>query len=662
MIRTAILILALFFLAPFNSAWGETRGFLYVGDLNQRLDFIYNYSSQSSSGTNQQSRDAATDRLEEKYHLDFAYAIYDPRLLKGRLGATLRLNQDWSSFSGSPGSSNFSTDIDYNITGVLLGKKPVSFTFDVSNTNSHFSRDFAGSYDVSAATQGFGAALKNSMLPVQISYSQTSSETSGLVHDTIQHYNQALVVTSNNYKRSDTHLTLQYLQQDLSFKDASAPGTEQRTGNLDFSNLLTLGSGPGRTLNTVIRITDMQGTSAQNTTSITENLIWLIGKALQSSLTYSINDLKTPTQKQDFYTMDGWLQHKLFESLTTRLSGNFTRRDMTTGNDQSIGGVLSLSYVKNISFLQSVLSLRYVEGYQITDRNFTSSSVHVFDEPHKAPSLTGKITLVNSAHLIPSSIKIRNADPTSTYFTRFYDLNVDYTVDSRGDIRLVATGNIVPDTDNLLISYDYKVSPVIKYDTTTRKIGATLAFLNDQYRIYGSRDQISQGFISGDRTLASLDFSTVYVFGFEGNKWKSRFGVEYVNQDASTDIFQSIEGFWGMNQNYGVNLVTLRVKDRYSIHDPGPANSGIIKGYTENFLTMGGTLQRPFFLRSKLTIAADYAKITGNTQRDSFNLSLGIQWRINKIHLTMNGTSSWFSSGGNTTRNDRINFQLTRYF
>ncbi len=658
-----VLVLLLLLILPLDTALAQRRGLFLLSDLRQKVDFNYQYDGQESSSDRGPTVRSRQQRFEEIYHVAIRYALYDPQLLKGNFAAAGKLSQETFVSSGGSSGNGHSTDFEYSLDGILLSRKPYPVNFFSRYETSFVVRQYSPGYDLTSDSNGVGVALNNSYVPMQFSYSRTTSETSGLLADRQETTEYYLASFTNNFREiSRSELSLaRYL--DNSTLKGGGDLANSRTDDLSFTNNLAwTTSGKRRSLYSFYRFREETGNRDERLSIWQESLNWDLGLALKSGLDYWRTRRRSASQIQEENQGRAWLEHQLFRSLTTRVSFLARQTDESGGREQFTSGTVQIGYQKELP-AQGRLQFEFAQSLDITDRNLKDAQLTSPEEAFTA-SIISPYRLLHP-NTIAGTIILRNASPTNLHFTVPYVLNADYTLNQVGaftEIQINPGGEVVDGVDKLVVAYDYLENPDIKYETSSRRVGGSLSLLDNRYRFYGSVEDSRQEVLAGRPELLQLNNYFAYRLGMETNLADNSLGCEYVNVDATLDRHQSLEAFWRHARDLGRGSLSVRINDRYTMYEEVSAAPGSIK-HSENLATAHAVYRRPISDLALLRIKADYAKTSGGgADRDDIGLGLTLQMRVNKFLFNLISQVNWQKTSATLNRNDLVRLEMSRFF
>ncbi len=669
-----IFYLFILLLSPANKTLAQqTRGLILLGNFRQAANISYDYDGRTSKsdGVAIYSRDHS---FEEKYRIGLDYALYDTQLLRGHFTADILLDQEVFNNSYQDTGSSQGHGFHYDLTSVILQRKPYPINFFSSSGVTKVQRPFASNFDLMSDNYGAGFFLKNKYLPIQFNYSHIKTETSGLANDReqiIANYSLLAKHKVKNFSYTEARISHDtydaHTKNNIYLSEAYFSDEISLINTLDWNN-----KGKGRSIFTSYRLKQELGGRDSLTMDFSEGLEWYFGKVLKGGAKYLISHQKSLSQTKSENRGDVWLKHTLFENLQTSVQFRGRSTDYPTGVEKEVVGTVTAAYQKKLP-TEGLLQFDYSQSYGVVDRNLINSQIIIKDEPVIASYFT-PITLYNT-DVTPGSIVVRNENPSKRLLP--YALNEDYTVDTIGRLTTITINPAgeIADGDSLLIDYQIGVNTEIKFANKTRYLAGALMLFQRRYRLYSSLSEFNQDLLSGRADAVSLQQSRTYRAGIEYSGESLSMNAEYEDQKSTYSVYQTINGYFRYTADFGRNSFNIYLKDRLTKRgvpqeDSGssPVNSTATQQRsranerTDNSLSVGVVYRRPVLRSTKLKFSADYQNITGLNPRDMLSLEFGVQAFFGKLNIDFKATSNWMINVLTTRRDDVIRFDLTRFF
>jgi hypothetical protein len=660
-----LLLIILLSLISAASARAEKRGIFLFQGLHQWVNFDYNYDGQSTS-TRGSGSSSSQQHFEEKYHLGIDYSILNPNFFRGKLVGDFRLGQELSDNNGTS-SSGDQRGIDYNISGEFFHRAPLTVNFFSLSQNNHIQSPFIPAYDLTTDSNFFQLTLKNRILPTVFSYNRTSNETSGLADDRKQLTQQFRIQNHYSYRGiSVSDLTF------TAFTDHSdsAGGTkvfDSRKYDIDFRNVLSAGTGPRTaTLTSSLLVDQSSNIAIDKSLSLNESLTVHLGKGLMTGADYSLLTRETRFQSRAPTSQTSnmgrtYLQHSLFQSLTTRIDVNTRQDRLSSGSEDDYGGNFSVAYVKRLPKSGS-LQLQFLQQYQVTDRSVFNANVFVFDERHTVVPSIGNSAIPDDVKLDNpnvdwSTLIVQNLDPLKNPLVR----DIDYELVLLGSntfIRPKSAKILIGDT--LIVAYAYQTNPQIKYDTSSRNASATVVLNEGRYRFYANYSEIRQGLLAGRADTVRLLSGTTYRFGFETNLEYLKYGSDVEIASSVDEKHKSAQGFVNYQLEFAKGLLSLTLADRYLVTEltqTGSSSTAI------NSVNAGLTYSRNIFSSAQMSFYGLVSDSRGDdVSRNDISARFTLRWVLGKFTMSLLAQEDWRFVKDLTTRNDQLQVRLQRFF
>jgi len=678
--RSFTILLLLSVVVPL-SAWAQQRGLFLIRNPLQYVDVTYEFRNLNGGGAS-----SSTHILRPEYHLGFDYAIYDPDILVGSASVTGKAEGSayssssgasgastsfrkrhaffpfwYSSSSGSSGASGSSGSsaelgfVEYNISGTVLNRKPVSFDFISRYHLDTAQPQFSPSYNIHTYYSKAGTRYKGPLLPTSLSYSAITTRTAGLSNNTTTH-NRLLTLESNHTYRNLSVTKLNFTYNNLeNTQSYQSYATQHSYAAVDISNNLALnlptksfflGSG----LNLQKDYGDYSGTTLQWRETFTARL----GRALQTGLNYNYYRIDRTASKQATNNVEGWVEHQLYSSLRTRLAvkGNYDSYDI--GHINTTTGTAGVAYAKLIPNV-GMLTFQISDSYEVKDQTLRNTTMLKQNEP--------PITL--NGPLDNYELQEANIDTTTIRFTR-----VDHTPLQSPAFTTRVTGTktyiSILDTTSLpptvLITYSYAVNQQITYGTNTFNVNGNLSLLQGRSFVFINYERREQYLFDGQPTYVTLGSSLTFRGGGEYRYQDHTFGAEYQNVDFLNNSRDLLSGYWRYFRAIGQFSVNTELRDAYTWYS---TTGGVSyqADFSDNSLSALLNVSRRFFRNGVLQFTGNYQMLRGDSpNRDDLMLRLRYTWSMGKFMLLCDFQTFIRELSSSSQNNNHIKFEVRRYF
>lgn len=654
MIRPKLLLipLALPLLVP-QVAMAQVTRILSLRNFRQSADATYRLKANQGEAAS-----STQNALQEDYRVDVDYAVYRARLLHGTVGLNLRADQNVDTGNQRPTTDSYGFGLLYNISGVFLDRFPYPLNFSFSSDIAEVPREFASSYQQQNDTLAIYLPISAKFLPVSFSYNRNSTQTSGLELDSSSESESYSFSAAHNSEGSVTNFNIVGTTMDLS----TGNGQEaQHSSNIDANIKNTLDFSTqqlNRFLNTQGHVVTQRGINESRTTDLAASLSWDLGRALESGSDYSFSLREDPAQHLRTNGARLWLQHRLFQSLMTRVEVEGNDRDLAAGTERSGGVGGNLTYYKQLP-AGSRLQLTTGRRYLVTANKLTDGNVAIFSEAHTVDSLL--VVTLNQQNVAPGTVKVWNEART-----RLYDEGLDYEVRESGASTEVAvkvgTSQIVVN-ERLSVDYEVLVNSDITYSTTNQSLGGDLALHNGKYRIFTSWNHTRQDLISGSADQVGLVGTDAYRAGFETRLADAgTVAVEYNRLDSSTEDSQSVKATYSRSGSWRQGRYNLNVTDRYLVREDNLVTSRGSGNDSSNLFAAGGSYTRMMEGSTLVTATANYLNNMGYIDSSSLTLGLGARWRLRRLTVNAISQANFRYSSGGLTSDQSLMLRVSRQF
>ncbi len=653
--KPALLLLMMFsFLAlGVQTASAGRKSLLLLRNIQQSVGLTYNFDQYHYSSSSTSRHEAFED-----YIVGTDYAIYDPNILNGRFTIGFRLKQDDYS-SDDYDNTTAGYGIFYDIRGVLGEKNTYPLHFMLNSKTEDISRNYGVDYQLKTETYGASLIIRNFYLPGTVNLIRSISETDGLDADNKITRDELSLHLRNSYRISESYVDVSLVQEDY---DESIPNPDEDfndSAELDFGNVLNWKNrGLARQLNTTVKVWKANGLNERDDLEWNETLGWDLGRALRSGLNYTYTIARPDGVDRESNLWRGWLQHELYQSLTTQLEVFGRDTDFSPGDEQVVGGRIGWGYRKILP-AESSLNAQLFTQYQVTDRNLESQTQTIINEPH--PVVLGERLFLDNLNAVPESIVVRNRDPLVRVAP--YEEGIDYRVEqvgARTEIVVEGAGlsNIILTGMVLLISYDIRVDPDIRFATDAEGIAAEVHLFADRYRVFASFDRIHQGILSGDDDANYLADQRNYRLGGE-RRWRTiTLSSEYQRFESDIQSNQFIDGTLRYYDVLESGSLSLYLRDRYWWYDASGSNATD----DQNLINLGGQYRTTLLGSVLTTLTGDYQRVMGGADSDRLALGADFRWAFRQLVVSLRSRAAFRWIEGELTRDEHVRLELTRYF
>ena len=417
------------------------------------LGFIYQFDNEKNTGPDinfQSERHEFRERLSVEtkgwiYHPFFCEYNFD---LKPEWGQRREEN------SSQKGSKNAFLQ-GYFLRTTFLPYKPYSLTLFGQRQNIPSLSAFSRVSDTDIENYGANLKFSNSVLPTSLTYTHRIEDQTGFYNSQDESDNWRL--RSSHIKgNSNTQLNAEYeerifISNDITSDIDSLNSSIANTYNLEDRKI----SFRSYLSQRLIDNNDLKDSATQ----FQENINW----DHRENLTTNYDLLYLRNTSGDIFNetknIGAGLTHRLYENLTTNLSGDIFKKDFTGGSENSYIGDLHFNYLRPIPYGTFGVNMGF--NYRLRSSTFNEDFIPVIDEPHILTGLA--FSFLDNKFIDIGSIKVTNIDRT-----RVYIKDLDYEVDEINFFvrirRFIGSG--IADGEQVLVSYRY-LSTTPSYDDST---------------------------------------------------------------------------------------------------------------------------------------------------------------------------------------------------
>jgi len=652
------------------------RAFLLAKDIHQWLDFQYQYDYSAIAGGAGNATSFHNTRLENSYHFDTLYAILRPKLLMGRFDVDIGFDGQWQKNDTRGSDIGTNPTLQYRLEGTFLKDEDYPVDFHSFYKKDLVDRVFASNYAVDSRGEGLGFSYKNPFLPTQLSYSQSTSETSGLTIDRTSNSNNIRLSTSNRYKNfSTTTFNIGRMQVETQSTLPGSQGSSSEAVSLGVGNSMNLAtSNLSRYLDSQYSYTNSKSEFGDDgdrvedwnaSSSWSERLYWQLGRALYSGLDYRNSFFESQRNQQETQAANGWLRHRLFDNFTTNFRMGARETLFLQGTESGWSGNLGFDYTRRLP-KGCNLSLGLDNSYAVTERNLENGIVEVVEQPFTF--YADRFNYLEHYDIVIDTIVVRSKNKERI---EPYVEGTDYTVVQIGrQIRIdIPSGSDIigddPDVIDLLIDYDYTTNPDIKYGSKARAINTSVGLFDNSYRLAGQVSQASEELLAGDDTDVPLADSMGYMLSLEKNITYFTFKGEYTARESTTDKYHSWEPSVAFNRYYNQYFLSARLRGRQTEYEEVSYRGVTSPAGSERSISAQARLRKRLLWLPGATWEnrVDGRQMTGRgSESTEVNVNSALQVFMGKSRISLAGEVSWKDDNGHQSQDASVWLKFRRYF
>lgn len=636
------------------------KGLFMLQGFEHWVNATYQFTDHTS---NRPNSGRTAHGISETYNFNAYAAVVDPHMFRFSLGGAFGMQQLMQEGGSAASAYGSGSKYQYSFSGSGLEQSRFPFILQSSRTLDTVTPPFSATYTTDSTVNAAEFTLQHDIVPLKFRYQRDST--------TLESGNSATDAVSNSFTLNGSHKIGDISSSSFS---ASLSGTESKRASggdlkrnsgfltLGFSNSIFFGSGKKHSLVHNLQWREDRDSEGFNNSngSITGMLLSRYGKALDSQIGYQTTANRTTTfsgRKQDLYTnsFDATLHHHLYQSLDTRLRGQYTQATLLDGLESHYSGRISLSYRKRLPGAAK-FTFDASGQHAVTDRNVALLDIVVRNELHTVGLQGDNITL-NSEGIL---VSVNRVSGKISGITILYVEGIDYTVDTNLKSIQIMPGGAIADGTDIFVSYVVRNDLSIKYATDTLTLASSLALRGGKYNLNGTLTTQTQSLISG-QPQNNLNNTRIGQIRFKG-AYVPDHSYNFVFEDflSSRSSYRYFEGAWLYKHRFQQSTFDLKARERYTINDATASASG----NTQLTSSAAVSLSRPVgrFMQMSLMLDVTDMQDSKSGRTDLVFFRTNLFTRFNKLTASLNGQSSWRFYGRLTTRDDYVRLDFSRTF
>lgn len=316
-----------------------------------------------------------------------------------------------------------------------------------------------------------------------------------------------------------------------------------------------------------------------------------------------------------------YLQHKLFESLTSKISFEYNNIKQTNSLENKYKGSIEFNYTKNIPFGKLALFYRYYRYYE--DMNSNPLVLQITNEELLLND--NAIVLLAKPYVNLNSVVVK--DVTNTII---YQLNLDYILVQHNNFVEVKRipGGLIANNTTALVDYTATQPGDYSYTANGNFFSANVFLFKDVldlYYRYASLDYSDLVFTD----CITLNYLHQNLFGSKLNFGLINFGAEYDAYNSTIVPYKMTHYFINLQKN---------IKEKFLF-----AFSGNFQDYKlteenvrQKFADATGMISYNITPTTKLSIDLTYRKQVGTgIDLDMYTAKCDISKRFRKLYLNL---------------------------
>ncbi len=644
-----------------NSRRHHTIQNIQLNKVHGYVEFVMRHRDDNRESQTERSDERLQETVfEENLKLETSGYVYHPNLMEFSLAGLFGLQRtdfDQEVDRRTQHTQKDGTIYEYDFSGTLFQKKSYPTTVYARRSRTLDPRPFRSSIETVTTSYGMSLQYVHDVTPIQLR----------LTHRSIKH-DPFLKAGDQKGERKNTTLWLkaQYIVNeyhkftfilDHESREEKPFDLNYTTDELTLRHRLDFGQDHNNRSEAELGYLKQTGSFASERLRFTESISLQHSDRLRSSHQFEFfsRDQNSVSGNENIdersLRVSSLLEHSLYESLVTQVSGFYQDQDFSTGlRIRRAGADLDLDYRKKNPW--GVLRANYQLGYERNEQSGGEQGIEVIDE---SQTFAGPLPIVLSGPNIEIfSIRIISQDRTV-----LYRLESDYRFRIIGDnveIERIPIGQI-QNNDTVLISYRYSIGGEFVLSTWNQFFTVRQEFKNGLTPYYKWRNQ-SQDLAPRDAlgiTPEEIDSNAV---GIDFRYQSLNMNAEYEDYESSISPFVSKRASISYKRNFK-NKATGSIGMHWTdIHfgQPNPRNTSLF--FVEARYRRAVTHKISF--ETSLAYRMEDDTFSGDDEGIEFEFSL--DWKVRKTELNLSYEFGNFKDDFNQQDSHSLMFQIRRRF
>lgn len=560
-----------------------------------RMTALYRYQSSDFNGLEEKQQSLyflGGIRLNSNSYL------WDPDLVLLSLSGEYNPETRNEKYLQIPDRAEVRNLTNFDLRATIFNNKPVTINAFASLNQSYFNREYLTNIKSDNNQWGGIINLNNKIVPLTVSFrkmkweqmevqtgrsfSMAQSDLEGRISKSFgQRDKSEIIYSHNNYLYT-------YAEQDE---------VKNRIDRLSLSNSLYFDREKRYSLSSFVSMYDQQGSNRFRKNDIIERFHLQFLRNLRLTGDYSYYTIEDDFQSLTRNRIHGFLNHQLYESLSTSLFVEYSAIGQTVYDETNLKAGTEVNYTKKIP-TGGRLNLGYRYYRLRFDMKSAPVTVRVTNEEHILSD--ARITLLYRPYVEAASVTVK--DFTGTVI---FQQGLDYIIIPRNNfIELQRVpGGLIADNQTVNVDYNALQPGDYSYDANNHSFSASLVLFDRLIEIY------YRGSFQDYARLTGADFLTLNYFGqnIYGGKLDVGFasaGVEYDNYQSNIIPYAGLRYFLTFNRNIRSRLL---FSANGSVFDYKILDDEV----SQQHINLSGKLAYNISQQSKATFEAGYLSQTG---------------------------------------------------
>ncbi len=546
------ILLLLFLVIPalcFSQAL-PSLGIWHFRNISGEIDLKGQYR-QLESSFNELSEDQRSTYLLGGVKLNTSSYLWDKDLILIDLGGAYSPELRDEKYITVPDRSEVRTlkKVDFRTT--FLNNRPISLQAFYNFDQNYYNRELLTNVRSNNQQWGGILSMNNKILPLSLTYrNQRWNQEEMQTGRTFMMDQQSLEARATKSFGSRDRTELIYAHNDYLYSYAGLHQTDHLIDRLALNNNLFFDAGRKYNLNSRFTWYDQEGSTTFRRIELVEGLSMQLPYQLRLMANFNLYKLDDPIQRWDQNRSRLSLQHKLFNSLTTKVFAEYARITQSalglhTESDFRSG--IDLKYTKKIPTGTLNLAYRYFRHEHSTEGE--EGILQVLNEEQVLND--GQLTMLNKPYAELASIVVKDESGAI-----IYQQNFDYILIERGayvEIQRMP-GGLIPNSGTIHIDYIFTQPGSFNYGANNHHVSASVLLFKNLLEFYYQYNvQDYPKVFQGD--LLTLNYYNQHIYGFRVDVGLARAGVEVDRYDSNIIPYRMRRYYMDVNWSFRSKLL-----------------------------------------------------------------------------------------------------------
>lgn len=524
-LKAILIILTSLYMTTVRGQNGNGQyGFLHFRSISGELSIENFYRNQESLFNN----------IEEKQNslyfiggikLNLNSYLWDPQLISLRISSEYNPESRNEKYLLVPDRSEVRTLKKLDLQTSFLSGRPASLIAYANLNQNYYNRELLTNIKSNNRRWGGILSLNNSMLPLSLSYRNSSwdqIETQTGRHFVMNQDNIQSVI-KKSFSMHDSHEVL-YSHENYDYTYSELHSTENKIDRFRLNNNIYLNQKHSHSFNSTISYLKQAGYLQFNRLEANERLLFTLPGNLRISGRYNFHRLENTDYLLLQHRAAGQLDHKLYESLITNVNIEYSSVNHDLYDETNIKAGGRIFYTKKI--LNHRLNISYHHYRHYMNMAGESTDIIINNEEHILSD--AEITTLEKPYVDPSSIMVK--DITGTII---YQQGIDYfisEINNFSEIQRIPGGLI---SDNQVVLVDYRAVQPGSYGfvSSYSNLSASLVFFNNLLELY------YRGYSQDYTNVHETEYLILNYY--KRNVLGSRINLDFGNAGIEYDLYKS---------------------------------------------------------------------------------------------------------------------------